>query len=97
MSYKIEAAILNEFDYRIKSIRENFISKTSESFKSLRDDFIDCFDEFKCNGQQVLEDFIEISERRNEVYKNTQDGEIERQFIDREYRKVFEDLRGFFI
>lgn len=100
MCYLIETAIINEYDRFVRFINrkcgQEFISKTEEEFRNLRNEFIDHFIEFKEEGKLAVSDFVEICERKQEIYKNTKLGEVERVFVDREYEKALNNLRAFF-
>jgi hypothetical protein len=100
MCYLIEPAIINEYDRSIRFINrkcgQEFISKTEEEFRNLRNEFIYHFIQFKEEGKLAVSDFVEICERKQEIYKNTKPGEVERVFIDREYEKALNNLRAFF-
>lgn len=100
MCYLIEPAIINEYDRSVRFINrkcgQEFISKTAEEFRVLRDEFFYHFTRFKQEGKLAFSTFVEICERKQEIYKNTQAGDIERLFIDREYDAALNDLNGFF-
>lgn len=100
MCYLIEPAIINEYDRSIRLINrkcgQEFISKTEEEFHNLRNEFIDHFTQFKEEGKIAVYDFVEVCKLKQEIYKNTKPGEIERIFIDREYEKALNNLKAFF-